>query len=154
MTIKKTYQDLITHLENNKQYKVKTILPDIIKLCSAKSGGASIVTFIKGLDGVVTHIFCYYHKKWESVTEVEFGIKTNSASGFSNMCKEGTSRWTKQQRVAKSANSALLDDIVKGSVSVSDLTQLRANIETKRNEIIPREDGHGTDVKLTGKTRR
>ncbi len=147
MAIKKTYQDLVTYLENNKQYKVKTILPDVIKLCSAKSGGASIVTFIKNSDGAVTHIFCYYHKKWESVTDVEYGKKTNSASGFSNMCKEGTSRWTKQQRVAKSANAALLDDIVKGSVNVSDLTQLRADIETKRGKIIPREDGHGTDEK-------
>ena len=149
MAIKKAYVELMDYLEANKDSKVKTILPGAIALCSAKSGGSGSggSNFIKNADGEVTHVFCYYHKKWEAVADVEFGKKTTSPTGLNNMCKIGTSAWTKQQRAAKTANNGLLDDVMAGKVEAKDLEGLRADIDKEKSKIVPREDGHGTDEK-------
>lgn len=147
MTIKKAYLDIVTYLKDNKYSKVETILPDIIKLCSAKRDKPDGSNYIKNADGEVTHLFCYYHKKWEDVTLAEFGKKNASPIGFYAICKEGISTQAKQQRVAKAANSELLDGVIDGSLNVSDLQKLRADIDTKRKVTVPRKDGHGTNEK-------
>ena len=149
MAIKKAFVDLVAFLEENEGSKVKTIMPGVIELCSAKSGGGKggASTFIKNEAGEVTHIFCYYHKKWEAVAEVEFGTKTTSPTGLNNMCKEGTSQWTKQQRAAKKASEALLDQVAAGEVDANDISGLREDIETTRSAVVAREDGHGTEDK-------
>ena len=145
MAIKKAYVALIEYLEANKDSKVKTILPGAIELCSAKTSGSGTgANFKKDKDGNVTHVFCYYHKKWEDVKVVEFGVKSTSPTGLNNMCKEGTSQWTKQHRAAKKANEDLLNDVSDGKVNPADLKGLRADIEATRATIVPREDGHGT----------
>src|SRR5690606_41882083 len=59
---------------------------------------------------------CYYHGKWMDPSIVDFGAKANSASGLNSMCKDGMSKWTKQQRVAKSAKEALLTAVASGEV--------------------------------------
>lgn len=152
MAIKKAYAELVAFLEENKDSKVKTILPGVIDLCSAKAGGfgGGEPKFKKDDKGVVTHVFCYYHKKWEEVAVCEYGVKTTSPTGLSNMCKEGTSMWTKQQRAAKKAKEDLLTGIAipegeEGHINVADLAGLQADIEAYRGAVIPREDGHGTD---------
>jgi len=147
MAIKKAYEDLIKFLEENPNSKVKTIMPGIIELCSAKRGGGKggAQTFIKNAADEVTHIFCYYHKKWEAVVEVEFGTKSTSPTGLSNMCKEGTSQWTKQFRGAKKASEELLDKVSTGEIAPSDIAGMKADIEANRATIVPRVDGHGID---------
>jgi len=146
MAIKKAYTAVIEFLEANKDSKVKTIMPGVIELCSAKTGGGSggAVTFKKDDKGVVTHVFCYYHKMWEEVEAVEYGVKSTSPTGLNNMCKEGVSQWTKQQRAAKKASEDLLNGISDGTIDPADLAGLRTDIESKRSEVVAREDGHGT----------
>jgi len=149
MAIKKAYQEVIAFLEDNKDSKVKTILPGVIELCSAKSGGfgGGEPKFLKDADGVVTHVFCYYHKMWEDVNAVEYGVKTTSPTGLNNMCKEGTSAWTKQQRSFKKGNEELLNQVMNEEIQPSDLAGLKADLEAKRGEVVPRADGHGTEAK-------
>jgi len=147
MAIKKAYQDVVDYLEANQGSKVKTILPDVIAMCSAKSGGGGGggAQFRKDADGNVTDIFCYYHKKWEPVAEVEFGKKATSPTGLSNMCKEGTSAWTKAVAAAKKAKAQLLDDVANEVVAPGDIKAKTADIDTARALIVPREDGIGSD---------
>jgi len=146
MAIKKAYKELIEYLEANPDSKVKTILEGAKALCSAKSGGGKggAQLFLKDAAGKVTHVFCYYHKKWEDVTKVEYGVKTTSPTGLNNMCKEGTSQWTKQFRAAKGASADLLDQVAEGKIKPSDIAGMKKDIEANRAKIVPREDGHGT----------
>ena len=145
MGVKKAYVELVAYLEANKDSKVKTILAGAIELCSAKSGGAggAGANFKKDDKGKVTHVFCYYHKMWEDVNEVAFGVKSTSPTGLNNMCKEGTSQWTKQHRASKKANEDLLNDVSEGKVDPKDLKGLRADIEASRAIVVPREDKQG-----------
>jgi len=145
MAIKKAYQEIVAYLEDNKDSKVKTILPGVIELASAKTGGGGGggSTIRKDDKGNVTHIFCYYHKMWEDVSKVEFGKKATSPTGLSNMCKEGTSAWTKQQRTAKKAKEALLDDVANEVVKPGDIAAKQADIDAARALIVPRVDGIG-----------
>lgn len=145
MSIKKAFVDLIAYLEENENSKVKTILPGAIELASARSGGGGSSNIRRNEAGEVTHIFCYYHKKWEDVTTVEFGKKATSPTGLNNMCKEGTSQWTKQQREAKKAKEALLLQVAAGEVKPEDIAAVTTDIDTAKNMIVPREDGQGSD---------
>lgn len=146
MTIKKAYVEIVEFLEANENSKVKTILDAVKDMCSAKSGGGGGgSSFRKDDDGNVTAIFCYYHKKWEDPNVVEFGKKATSPTGMNNMCKEGTSQWTKQHRAAKKAKEDLLNQVATGEVAPEDIAKHQEAIDAAMNEIVPREDGHGTD---------
>ncbi len=145
MAIKKAFVDLIAYLEQNEGSKVKTILPGAIELASAKSSGGGTSNIQRNEAGEVTHIFCYYHKKWEDVSVVEFGKKATSPTGLNNMCKEGVSQWTKQQRAAKKAKEELLAKVATGEVAPSDIEAVSKDIDAEKDKILPREDGHGVD---------
>lgn len=147
MSIKKAYQAVVDLLEANPNKTVKQVLPEVIELCSAKAGGGGRTSkqVVLGADGKPTHIFCYYHKKWEPVGEVEFGTKAKSATGLSNMCKEGTSNWTKQNRELKARKSELLDLVTEGELDPKDLKKEIEKAEAAAKKIIPREDGIGAD---------
>lgn len=145
MKIKKAYEEVVAFLEANENSKVKTILDEVKALCSAKtSGGTGGSNFKKNDAGEVTHIFCYYHKMWEPVDQVEFGAKSTSATGLNNMCKEGTSQWSKQNRAAKKANEDLLTRVGKGEVAPEDIAAEQEKIEAERAVVVPREDGIGS----------
>lgn len=132
MTIKKAYVELVELLEANKGKKVSTILDDIIELCSSKTQGSTV---IRDAEGNVIAIFCYYHKQWELLSSTPYGAKASSATGFNTMCKVGTSKWTKQQRLAKQANANILTDVAKGTIEPSDIVTLQADIEHNRKVI-------------------
>lgn len=146
-TIKKAYVEIANLLNENANKKVSTILPQLMELMTAKSSGGSDIgkTFLKDDNGEVFAVYCYYHKKWELVELCEYGAKKGTASGLNTMCKEGVSRWTKQQREAKKAKEALLDGVANGDIEVSDLADKQAEIEEARGEIIEREDREGYD---------
>lgn len=132
--IKVAYKDVIAFLEANQNKKVKTILDELKELCSSK--GSSIgSTFLKDDDGNTTAIYCYYFKQWMPLSDVEFGLKASTASGFNTMCKEGVSFWTKQQRVAKKSSEELLDKLSNGELLASDLPEAREAIEVERKLI-------------------
>jgi len=163
MAIKKAFQPLVNLLESNKDKKVSAILDQVTALASAKSGGGGESNFIKDAKGVVTHIFCYYHKKWEPVHadghgdapvpgkpgtgHCEYGKKANTPTGLNTMCKIGTSMWTKQQREAKNASVKMLDDVQSGALKPTGIKAEQEKIEKARAVIVLREDKLGSEKK-------
>jgi len=144
-TVKKQYEEIYSLLEASKNKKVSTVLPQLIELMSRKNNSSGQAnTFLKVNDEVVA-IYCYYHKKWELLSECEYGSKKNTATGYNTMCKEGVSKWTKQQRVKKLANEELLTRVASGEVLPEDIAVEQGLIAEQAKEIVPREDGHGTD---------
>lgn len=129
--IKKDFQAIIDFLEANKSKNVKTILDQVREMASVKAQ----VTFKKDEDGKVTEVYCYYHKRWELLSEHEYGLKaSNKATGLNTMCKVGLNQWTKQQREAKKAKDALLARVAAGETL--DLTAELEAIEVARQAII------------------
>ncbi|MEE8598408.1 MAG: hypothetical protein V3S69_02650 [Dehalococcoidales bacterium] len=150
-SVKKAFQPLIAFLQEaaDAGKKVSSILEDAVAMCAPKQGGGGLASNVKkDDDGNVTHVMCYYHKMWEPVVgdeAVEYGSKANSASGLNSMCKEGTSQWTKQQRVAKKANEGLLVQVTEGTLLPEGIAGAQVEIEAARGAIVPREDGIGYD---------
>lgn len=144
--VKKQFEELYTLLADNKNKKVATILPQLIELMQKKNNASGQAnTFLKDDEGNVTHIFCYYHKKWEDVTVAEYGSKKGTSTGYNTMCKEGVSNWTKQQRVKKQSEAGLLTKVVSGEILPQDLPQHQLELAEAAKVIKPRTDEHGTD---------
>ena len=145
-TIKKAFQPIINILETNTDKKVSAVLEEVIALAAAKTGGGgrSASTILRDAKGAVTHVFCYYHKMWEDVNVAEYGAKASSATGLSNMCKEGTSAWSKQQAAAKKAKEEMLAAVGTGELAPDAITKQLEKVEQARNKIVPREDKHGS----------
>lgn len=152
MAIKKAFQDVVAFLEENKSKPVSKVIDEVISMCSAKSGGGTGGSKVRrDSNGVVTHILCYYHNKWEPVNpdgsgddkHVAYGVKATSSTGLSTMCKEGTSNWTKQQAASKKASTQLLQDVAAGKVDPSKLTKEMEKIEKARTTVVARKDGLG-----------
>lgn len=153
MSIKKAFIPLVELLEANKNKQVSSIMEKILELTSAKAGGGGRAsnTIHKNDAGEVTHVFCYYHKKWEELAKVEYGKKASSPTGYSNMCKEGTAAWTKQQRDAKKGKDDLLASVAAGETKATDIKPRMEDIEKDRGKIVPREDKQGTENPPGGK---
>lgn len=145
MTIKKAFVDIVEFLQENEKKTVKSILPDVIEMASAKAGGGSGggSTFHKNDKGEVVAIRCFYHGLWMSPQVVEFGKKANSSTGYNTMCKEGVSKWTKQQRDAKKAREDLLTKVAASEIEPSKLPAEMEAIEEARKTVIPPADGYG-----------
>ena len=144
--VKKQFEELYILLADNKNKKVATILPQLIELMQKKNNASGQAnTFLKDDEGNVTHIFCYYHKKWEDVTVAEYGSKKGTATGLNTMCKEGVSNWTKQQRVKKQSEAGLLTKIISGELMPDELPAEQARLSDEAKVIKPRADEHGTD---------
>ena len=142
MNVKKSFQPLVEFLAANKDKKVNKVMDEILSFCESKSAGGGITTHRRDEDGVVTHIKCYYFKKWLPVVEVTdegsvdvYGVKANSASGYSTLSKKGTSAWTSQQQKYRKAKETLLDDIAVGKVNPEDITRLLDEYEQERKLI-------------------
>lgn len=133
--IKKDFIDLVAFLEANKNKKVDTILSELKEMCSAKTVMTS--TLRRNEEGVVTHVFCYYHKEWEEVSVIPYGNKSNTASGLNTMCKQGVNAWTKQQRVYKAAMAEIGNKLMDGKITAEEAQQLRTEAETARDVITP-----------------
>jgi hypothetical protein len=127
--IKKAFVDLVDFLEKNKSKNVSTIIEQVKEMCSSNKANSTVY---KDDKGNVIAIYCYYHKQWELLSEVEYGVKANTASGYNTMCKIGVSKWTKAQRDAKKASQDLLNSIAKGTVEAKNVLKLQADIESKR----------------------
>lgn len=135
MSVKKAYGPIIEFLKVNSDKKVKTVLDEVIEMCSAKSAGSAATTVHRNEAGEVTHIRCGYFKQWLPLSHVEFGLKTGSASGYNPMSKEGTSLWTKQQREAKKAKETLLDSVSSGEIPADQIQSHLEAIETARTTV-------------------
>lgn len=141
--IKKVFQPLIALLQANAEATVGEVLPAVLDLVSAKTGagGGKASTFVRNDDNEVVAIKCYYFGTWMDPRVAEFGAKRTSASGFNSMCKEGVSKWTKQQRDQKAAEGKALAMVADGTLAPGDIAQYLE--EARTAEIIPREDGYG-----------
>ena len=127
VNVKKVFAEVFAVLAANKNKKVSTIMPQLVELMS-KATNAVTETTRYDEDGQLTHVFCYYHKVWEDITECEYGSKKNTKSGLNTMCKIGVSNWTKQQRAKKKAESELLTKLATKEITVDDLPELQAEI--------------------------
>tara|TARA_R110000851_G_scaffold14313_4_gene48490 strand:- start:2373 stop:2840 length:468 start_codon:yes stop_codon:yes gene_type:complete len=146
--VKKVFADIAVLLEENSNRKVSTILPQLMELMTSKNSGGSDIgkTFLKDENGEVVAIFCYYHKKWELVSDCEYGSKKGTSTNLNTMCKEGVSHWTKQKRVAKKGKEDLLNQVMDGEVAQEDIGSAMAELELSSKVIVAREDGHGYDL--------
>ena len=132
MKIKKSFEELVAFLEQNKGKKVDAIMSDIYMMAESKKQSEAS---IKDVDGNVLAIYCYYHKQWEVVAEVPYGMKKSSTTGLDTMCKIGVKMWTKQQRDAKKAKEQLLEDVSNGNVQPQDIAKHQEDIEATRGLI-------------------
>lgn len=147
MQIKKQFEEIYALLEANKTKKVSTLLPELAELMSKKSAGGTNGSTFHKIDDEVVAVYCYYHKKWELVSQVEYGKKaSNQATGLNTMCKEGVSSWTKQQRMKKLAEQELLTKVSKGDVKPEDIASEQDLILKESKVIVPRSDEHGFDL--------
>ena len=132
MTIKKQFIPLVEFLEKNKNKKVESILDSIISMVESKKKDT---TFIKDSKGNVIAIFCWYHKQWEILSEVKYGKKKNSTTGYNQMCKVGNSLWTKARNKAIKEKDELIVKVSKGEIDPSKLPQMMEDIEETRKKV-------------------
>ena len=132
MAIKKPFVDLVKLLESNKSKKVSEVLPLILEMAESKKQSN---TFIKDANGKIVAIFCYYHKQWEILSEVEYGTKKNSTTGYNTMCKIGVNLWTKAQSTAKKSKEEILIGVSNGKIDPKTIVKLMEDVEVKRNTI-------------------
>lgn len=134
MSTKKVFIELVQYLESQKDSKIADILKaeEFLELIVAKKNANTV---LKDENDNVVAIFCYYHKRWELLSEVEYGSKASHHTGYNTMCKIGVNKWTKQQAVAKTAKADLLDEVAAGDVEVKDVAAKLDEIEDARNAI-------------------
>lgn len=121
-------------LELNPLVQLSDMMPELMKLMVTKVNKCS---HREDDEGNVTHVFCYYHKEWEDITEHAYGPKaSNKTTGLNTMCKVGSNQWTKQQRDAKKAKELLIDGISEGAIEPSELKDALADIERQRQAVI------------------
>lgn len=145
-SIKKAYQSVVQHLQENKDKKVSSVLDEIIEMCSAKSAGGSATSFHRDEAGKVVAIRCSYFGKWFLVDDVEFGAKQGTASGYNPMSKEGVSNYTKQQREYAKAKDQLLQDVAAGEIPAEEVAARMEDLEYNRKVVIPHSEGLGFDT--------
>lgn len=143
MSTKKVYAELVAFLESNKDKKVNDILSseEFKDIITAKKNHSTV---LKDEQGNVKAIFCYYHKQWELLSEVEYGAKASSPSGYNTMCKIGVNKWTKQWNDAKKEKAELLDLVAEGKVKPEEIQERIGEIDKKRDRIDAEDMPKGT----------
>jgi len=148
MTIKKQYQEIISFLESNKNKKVASILSELKSMTESK---VRTKTFVKDTDGNVIAIFCYFHKQFELVSKVPYGIKKTSTTGLNTMCKVGVKAWTKQQKSIKQVDGIILEKLVNDEIKKDEIDEIKENmisvIKEKTFEEFKREEEYTEEEK-------
>lgn len=143
MSTKKVFIEMVAYLESHKDSKIADILKteEFLELIVAKKNSNTV---LKDENDNIVAIYCWYHKRWELLSEVEYGSKASHHTGYNTMCKIGVNKWTKQQATAKAAKSELLDKVAEGEVEVKDVQKLIDEIEDARNAIDMKDAPKGT----------
>ena len=129
-----TFKETVLELLNeNSNKKVSSIIELIEQLNDGKQPRQK--TYLLDSDNKAFAVYCYYHKQWELISETEYGLKSGSKTGLNTMCKSGTNKWTKQQKVAKQAQADLLDQLLKGRINTEEAEIVKQDIETARQSI-------------------
>lgn len=151
-TIKKAYTAIISVLsaaiEADENATIASVIDEVTALAAAKTGagGGKATAFHRNEEGEVVAIKCYYHKLWMDPRVVDFGLKATSPTGLNNMCKDGVSKWTKQQRDVKAQEADLLGRVTSGDLAVEDIPAEQERIAEEAKSITPREDEYGFET--------
>ena len=129
MSTKKAFVELVQFLNTNKDKTIKSLWSEIELMTKSKKAEETIAY---DKNGKPYAIFCYYHKQWEILKDVEYGKKASSKSGFNTMCKIGTNAWTKQQSDAKKKKNDVLTKVEKGEIKPSDILARLNEVEKER----------------------
>lgn len=121
---KKAYKDIVDLLIEKKSQKIETVLPKILQMTEQKN---NLKTHLLH-QGKVIAIFCYYHKQWELLSDVEYGKKASSATGYNTMCKLGVSKWTKQNNAVKKVNATILEMLEAGKLETKDIADVKTKL--------------------------
>lgn len=132
MTIKKSFREVVSFLEANQNKKVSSILEEIYSMTSQK---AMSRTFLTNDKNEVIAIFCYYHKQWELLDEVEYGKKASSTTGYNTMCKIGVSKWTKQNNAIKQVNSKVLEMLELGEITSDEISETKERLIAEAKQL-------------------
>ena len=71
--------EILSFLEANKNKKVETILEELTSQLSSLNTRNNSRTFRTDENNKVRYIYCWYHKQWEDLTKVEYGLKKSSS---------------------------------------------------------------------------
>jgi hypothetical protein len=120
MTIKKDMQPLFDHLQSLSGKKltdklIQSIAEQYLATKNSNGSGSRTTAYYDDNRDLVA-VFCYYHKKWELVSSIEYGKKAGTKTGLNTMCKEGVSAWTKANRSKVKAKYDLLAQYTAGSI--------------------------------------
>jgi len=121
---KKSFSEVVAFLEASKNKKVATILPMIYEMTKAKNQAKTSFE----LGGQVVAIYCYYHKQWEILADVDYGLKASSSTGWNTMCKVGVNLWTKQNRNVKQVGNIIIDMLEAGELGTNDIADKKAEL--------------------------
>lgn len=147
---KKVCVPIIELLEANDSKKVASVLDDVKALCLTKSkvsGKTAESRQIYNANKTLVALNDWFYNRWMPLVgdkAVEFGIKVNTKTGLSSMCKEATSIWTKQQAIYQKGMPKLVDDISNGVLQPSDISSTRAKLEADRTNVPATELGFAT----------
>lgn len=152
MPIKKSFAELVSYLEDNKNKKVDTLLPTIYELATpktkaAKSSGKSSGISLKDSDGTVLAIKCWYFKRWMPIVgsdPVEFTPKKLTSTGYNSMCKEGNNLWSRQRSQYKKDNEQILQDVKAGDLPIDGISDRQVEATATYHAIQPTELGFET----------
>lgn len=132
---------LVEFLEINSDKKVSTILEEFklleVNLPRNPNPNRQSTSYYK--DDKLVAIYCYYHKQWEYVADVEYGKKASSTTGLNTMCKVGVRMWTAQQKAIKLVNETILEQLTSGELQVEDLKATKDSL-VEECRVINQED--------------
>lgn len=124
----KNYTDLATLLSENSKARISTYAEQILLLAKPITRNAK--TSMRK-DGEVVAIFCYYHKQWELLSEVDYGKKASSNTGCNTMCKAGVNAWTRQNNTIKQIGSTILSLLENDKINVNEISTTKTRLEAE-----------------------
>lgn len=152
MPIKKSFAELVSYLEDNKNKKVDTLLPTIYELAApktrpAKSSGKNTSISLKDSDGTVLALKCWYFKRWMPIVgddPVAFTPKKLASTGYNSMCKEGNNLWSRQRSQYRKDNEQILQDVKAGDLLIDGISDRQEEATVAYHAIQPTELGFET----------
>lgn len=134
--INKNFVSIYDLLMSNKDMLVSDILDDCVVLMHTEVSD-KVTRYNE--DGNL-EIYCWYHKKWEDTTEIDYGSKKSTKTGLNTFCKVGVNCWTKQQRDYKTQSAKVLIDVAEGKLKPEDIQSKLIELGVTRDLVETRDD--------------
>ena len=123
-TIKKDFQAIMALFQQSvalvDEHARNDLYNQALSLVSSKKSngsGSSTTAYFDPVTRDLIAVYCYYHKTWELVANIEYGKKSGTKTGLNTMCKEGTSAWTKAYRKSQKDKDALAQKLLRDEVT-------------------------------------